>query len=76
MSICPRSTPWLAQVGSAWWELCQDSPIDRMARGQKLADLGFAPERDLEDGLAETVDWCRSNPDRWSPVGNAEAVPA
>lgn len=42
----------------------------------KLAELGFTPERDLEDGLAETVRWYRSNPDRWSPVADAQAVPA
>lgn len=34
----------------------------------KLADLGYWPARPLEDGLAETVDWYRNNPDRWAPL--------
>ncbi|MGW2544723.1 dTDP-glucose 4,6-dehydratase [Kitasatospora sp. NPDC001574] len=38
----------------------------------KVAALGFRPARDLEDGLAETVDWYRSNPDRWAPVSRKE----
>ncbi|MFE2533699.1 dTDP-glucose 4,6-dehydratase [Streptomyces sp. NPDC059371] len=34
----------------------------------KLADLGYRPERDFEEGLAETIDWYRRNPDRWAPL--------
>ncbi|MFJ2267776.1 dTDP-glucose 4,6-dehydratase [Streptomyces sp. NPDC087849] len=34
----------------------------------KLAGLGYRPERDLEDGLAETIDWYRRNTDRWAPL--------
>lgn len=34
----------------------------------KLAGLGYRPERDFEEGLAETVDWCRHNTDRWAPL--------
>ncbi|EMF56361.1 MULTISPECIES: dTDP-glucose 4,6-dehydratase [Streptomyces] len=34
----------------------------------KLADLGYRPVRDFEEGLAETVDWYRRNPDRWAPL--------
>ncbi|GAA1500778.1 dTDP-glucose 4,6-dehydratase [Kitasatospora kazusensis] len=35
----------------------------------KIADsLGYQPARALEDGLAETVDWYRRNPDRWAPL--------
>ena len=34
-----RCTPWRAQVGSAWCRLCQDSPMDAMASGQKLVAL-------------------------------------
>ncbi|MFF7648919.1 dTDP-glucose 4,6-dehydratase [Streptomyces sp. NPDC007983] len=30
--------------------------------------LGYRPERDLEDGLAETAEWYRRNPDRWAPL--------
>jgi len=39
MSICPGFTPWRAHVGSAWCRLCHDSPMLRMAIGQKFADL-------------------------------------
>ncbi|MEV8038448.1 hypothetical protein [Streptomyces sp. NPDC086182] len=34
----------------------------------KLADLGYRPERDFEEGLAETIDWYRRDPDRWAPL--------
>ncbi|MFC9848670.1 dTDP-glucose 4,6-dehydratase [Streptomyces sp. NPDC060223] len=34
----------------------------------KAAALGFRPARDLDEGLAETVDWYRRNPDRWAPL--------
>ncbi|KMS74183.1 dTDP-glucose 4,6-dehydratase [Streptomyces viridochromogenes] len=34
----------------------------------KIADLGYRPERDLEEGLTETIDWYRRNPDRWAPL--------
>src|SRR5581483_2352129 len=35
-SICPLRTPWRAPVGSAWCELCQLSPKEMIAKGQKL----------------------------------------
>lgn len=34
----------------------------------KIAALGFRPVRDLDEGLAETVDWYRRHPDRWAPL--------
>ncbi|GAA2249305.1 dTDP-glucose 4,6-dehydratase [Kitasatospora cystarginea] len=34
----------------------------------KIASLGYQPVRDLDDGLAETCDWYRRNPDRWAPL--------
>ncbi len=34
----------------------------------KLAGLGYRPVRGLEAGLAETVEWYRSNPGRWAPL--------
>jgi dTDP-glucose 4,6-dehydratase len=78
-------TARLLHAAGAGWDAVTSVP-DRAANDiryamnwTKLAELGFAPERDLEDGLAETVDWYRRNPDRWSPVGPAgdtEAVPA
>ncbi|NSC23711.1 dTDP-glucose 4,6-dehydratase [Streptomyces albus subsp. chlorinus] len=30
--------------------------------------LGYRPERRLEDGLAETAEWYRRSPDRWAPL--------
>ncbi|MEV8626024.1 dTDP-glucose 4,6-dehydratase [Streptomyces sp. NPDC051079] len=34
----------------------------------KLATLGYRPERDFDESLAETVDWYRRNTDRWAPL--------
>ncbi|KOU62693.1 dTDP-glucose 4,6-dehydratase [Streptomyces sp. IGB124] len=34
----------------------------------KIAALGFRPTHDFDEGLAETVDWYRRNPDRWAPL--------
>jgi dTDP-glucose 4,6-dehydratase len=35
----------------------------------KIADqLGYRPDRDLADGLAQTAEWYRRNPDRWAPL--------
>ncbi|MGV9314387.1 dTDP-glucose 4,6-dehydratase [Streptomyces sp. NPDC003691] len=34
----------------------------------KIAAIGFRPTRDFDEGLAETVDWYRHNPDRWAPL--------
>ncbi|MGW0393847.1 dTDP-glucose 4,6-dehydratase [Streptomyces sp. NPDC003042] len=48
----------------------------------KIAALGFQPARDLDEGLAETIDWYRTRPDRWAPltrtchVSVSPAVPA
>src|SRR5690606_30524133 len=42
ISICPRLPPCRAEVGSAWCRLCHDSPKDRIASGQKFADLSRA----------------------------------
>jgi dTDP-glucose 4,6-dehydratase len=35
---------------------------------QKLRDLGWAPARTFEEGLAETVEWYRSNRAWWEPI--------
>ena len=78
MSSCPRSTPWRAPVGSAWWELCQDSPMDRIASGQK-----FAARSRLSNGreptmwqmeLTDQVTWCR-NATRTKPAQNSAVTP-
>ena len=65
-SICPRSTPCRAQVGSAWCRLCQLSPNDRIASGQKLVALspsrssnGRSPTTWQIELIAQ-VTWCSS----------------
>lgn len=30
--------------------------------------IGYRPAHRLEDGLAETAEWYRRNPDRWAPL--------
>jgi dTDP-glucose 4,6-dehydratase len=35
---------------------------------RKIGDLGWAPERDFDDGLAETVAWYRDNRAWWEPI--------
>src|SRR5918994_4414094 len=64
MSIWPRSTPWRAIDGSAWCELCQDSPKLRIASGQKFADLSRATNgrspMAWQIELIDQVTWCSS----------------
>jgi dTDP-glucose 4,6-dehydratase len=38
----------------------------------KLRDLGWEPERSFEDGLAETVEWYRTNREWWEPIKSGE----
>jgi dTDP-glucose 4,6-dehydratase len=38
----------------------------------KLRDLGWRPERSLDEGLAETVEWYRANRDWWEPIKSGE----
>jgi dTDP-glucose 4,6-dehydratase len=38
----------------------------------KLRDLGWAPRRSFEDGLAETVAWYEQNPAWWKPIKSGE----
>jgi dTDP-glucose 4,6-dehydratase len=33
----------------------------------KAAALGYKPTQDLQEGLAQTVEWYRAHPDRWAP---------
>jgi dTDP-glucose 4,6-dehydratase len=35
---------------------------------QKVSDLGWKTEHDLDSGLAATVEWYRSNRDWWAPL--------
>ena len=38
----------------------------------KLRSLGWRPQRSFEEGLAETVDWYRTNRDWWEPLKSGE----
>jgi len=80
MSICPRSTPCRAIDGSAWWELCHDSPKLRIASGQKFADLSLAANGRSpiawQIELIDQVTWC-SRPTRTRLAQkNADSAPA
>src|SRR6266705_5569715 len=63
MSIWPLSTPCLAQVGSAWCRLCQDSPKDRIASQETFLDLSLTSNSSLpkvrQIKLIDQVTWCR-----------------
>jgi dTDP-glucose 4,6-dehydratase len=73
-------TDILLRMCGATWDSVSYVP-DRRANDlrysldwSKVASLGYRPVRDLEDGLAETVDWYRANPDRWAPQLRPAAV--
>ncbi|MFI0977795.1 dTDP-glucose 4,6-dehydratase [Streptomyces sp. NPDC021093] len=64
----------LLRLLNAGWESVTYIP-DRLSNDirysmtfDKVAALGYRPERDFHDGLAETVDWYRRNTDRWAPL--------
>ncbi|WP_211357655.1 hypothetical protein [Nocardia cyriacigeorgica] len=40
----------------------------------KVAALGYRPQRSIEDGLAETIAWYRANADMWAPMLAARTV--
>src|ERR1022692_1045526 len=64
MSIWPLSTPCLAQVGSAWCRLCQDSPNDRIANQETFLDLSLTSNSSLpkvwQIEFIDQVTWCRN----------------
>jgi hypothetical protein len=37
-STCQNLSPWRAEVGKAWWLLCQDSPKVRRESQARLRD--------------------------------------
>ena len=60
----PRRAPWRAQVGWAWWTLCQLSPRDTMASGHRFV-LRSAVSSDRQpkvwhSELTDQVTWWRS----------------
>ena len=34
----------------------------------RIRSLGWTPSRDMDAGLAETVDWYRDHPEWWEPL--------
>src|SRR5207248_11713763 len=62
MSIWPLSSPCLAQVGSQWCRLCQDSPKERMASQATFLDLSLTSKSSLpnvwQTELMDQVTWC------------------
>src|SRR5258708_254732 len=81
MSTWPRSTPWRADVGSAWCRLCQLSPKLRIASGQKFAALsplrssnGRSPTT-WQIELIDQVMWCRNDTRTRPAQKNAHSAP-
>src|SRR5215469_11161246 len=64
VSICPRSAPCRAQVGSEWCRLCQDSPKDKIASQFTFRDLSLTSNSSLpkvwQIELMDQVTWCRN----------------
>ncbi|MFD7663545.1 dTDP-glucose 4,6-dehydratase [Streptomyces sp. NPDC059788] len=68
-------TQHLLRLCGATWDAVTYIP-DRPANDVRYAidwtkardQLGYRPQRRLEDGLAETAEWYRRNPDRWAPM--------
>lgn len=68
-------TEIILRVCEAGWESVRYVP-DRQVNDirysmnwSKIArELGYGPRRSLDDGLAQTAEWYRSNPSRWAPL--------
>ncbi|MFF3976950.1 dTDP-glucose 4,6-dehydratase [Streptomyces sp. NPDC001828] len=70
----------LAECGADWGSVRyvpdrRSNDIRYAMDWSKIRALGFEPQRTLEDGLAETVDWYRRHPDRWPPVHRNPEAP-
>jgi dTDP-glucose 4,6-dehydratase len=71
----------LAECGAGWDAVCHGP--DRRANDIRYAmdwtkiagRLGYRPAWALPEGLAETVDWYRRNPERWAPLLRNPAIP-
>ncbi len=77
-------TEHILHICGATWESVEYIP-DRQANDIRYSidwskaaqHVGYQPERDLDEGLAETADWYRRNPDWWMPlVRTPQAAPA
>jgi len=71
----PRPTPWRAPVGSAWWELCQDSPNDSNATRTRPAQKNAvsAPHQDSDHAAQQRGKQQRSDSQqRKQPVDDAD----
>ncbi|MFE1776005.1 dTDP-glucose 4,6-dehydratase [Streptomyces sp. NPDC059008] len=68
-------TAHLLGICGATWDAVTYIP-DRQANdirysmdwSKAAAQLGYRPRRDFTDGLAQTAEWYRRNPDRWAPL--------
>ncbi|MFJ6568222.1 dTDP-glucose 4,6-dehydratase [Streptomyces sp. NPDC091292] len=71
-------TGYLLDLCGATWDAVIYVP-DRPANDIRYAidwtkardQLGYRPQRRLDDALAETAEWYRRNPDRWAPLATA-----
>ncbi|MEW2546653.1 dTDP-glucose 4,6-dehydratase [Streptomyces sp. NPDC047002] len=71
-------TGYLLNLCGAAWDAVAYIP-DRPANDLRYSidwtkardQLGYRPQHSLVDGLAETTEWYRRNPDRWAPLTTA-----
>ncbi|MGW7639523.1 dTDP-glucose 4,6-dehydratase [Streptomyces decoyicus] len=72
-------TGYLLEICGATWDKVTYVP-DRPANDCRYSmdwtkardQLGYQPRRCLEEGLAETAEWYRRNPDRWAPLATGD----
>jgi hypothetical protein len=55
-SSCQRSRPWHAEVGKAWWLLCQDLAEGRQREPEHVARLVRRAEPPATEDVADRVD--------------------
>ncbi|MEU8844424.1 dTDP-glucose 4,6-dehydratase [Streptomyces roseus] len=63
LALCGKDWDWVTYIPDR-----QANDLRYSMLWDKIAALGFRPTRDLDEGLADTVDWYRRNPDRWAPL--------
>ena len=75
--------PCSAEVGNAWWLLCQASPKEKNESQNRLRDSSFVSKRrrpkKWHSELIEYVAWCRTStrtaPPHSIPVKPSRSVP-